>query len=328
MTMGGVGRARAEGHRSVLVGVAALALILSASCSTQVPPSVQGVPGASATPAESPTPSVAIGQLATSDAEIRFQVALDHDRVPSGTAVTATVTVTNVGARSITYAANGCGVPAVLELVVPIPNDSAGISQTGPNGRFKRYLLSEGNGLGVGSVLSPVTDPFGPGCQSPPQDLAIGPGQIVTGSATWTANIAGVPAPPAAIGVNAQFSYDPLPPPSFGLESPFGIIPSWIEQYQHHISLTGSFQVIAAGTQPRLLAAGEAIDAALRVPVFAAWLARQPEPSWSVGNLYLDTGGWHVELFAGQATFAYVIIDPVSGKLRSMRICSPATCKF
>ena len=311
-----------------LVLIALVAAQWTAGCASQTAPPVSVVPTRTVTGAATPGQSGPVDQLTTSDAEIKLQVELDHDAVAAGKSITATVTISNQSTRSITYSANGCGVPALLELQVPIPHDSAGVVQTGQKALFKRYILAKGFEQGGAPVLAPVPGPFGPVCQSIPQDLVIGVGQTVSGSATWTADLAGVPAPPGAIGWSASFSYDPIPRPSLPTESPGVPIASWIEQYQHRLDLNGSFLVIDAGPEPRILAAAEAVDAALKVPAFAAWVSRVPERSWSNANLYLDPDGWHVELFAGQSTFAYVILDPVSGKVRSMRICSPATCKL
>jgi hypothetical protein len=303
------------------IGATAVAIVLALALASRP----ISTPGGS-TPAISLQPR-ASAALSASDANIALTVGFDRSTIVSGGPIAASALVTNTSNRTITYQSDGCGDPITLTLAMPVPNEPSGLPQSGQDAKFKQFVLTKGFEQGGLPVLSPVPTNFGSVCQQPPVNLTLGPGQSVTAMPTWQAQLAGVAAPTGPINLTATFTYDPVPLPSVPPVSPGAPIPLRQNIYAHHVVASGTL-AITRGGGPQILSAGEAVDAALRDPAFNAWLARQPQASWTVANLYVEDDGWHVELFVGEATFAYVILDPVSGKLRSMRICSPATCKL
>jgi hypothetical protein len=318
------------GPRTVWVAGVTVGLIL-AGCVAN--------PGASAPPAStvSPSQAVATSSLTASDADVELSVAFDHPSVDAGGSVTATVDIANKSSRPITYQTNGCGLPASLQLMVPVPNGSNGSAQSGANDAFKQYALNQGLGQGGQPALAAVQETFGPVCRNPISDEVVDPGKSVTGAAIWTADvIPGVLEPAGTVAVTATMRYDPATQPGTGSAassspnmSPGALQPPppmRIEQYQHEVTATGVLEIIDNGTGPKVLSAREAIDASLKSSAFDDWLSGQPSSSWVNANLYLDKRGWHVELFVNPRAFGMVLLDPVTGSVRSVNICAAPTC--
>ena len=295
------------------------------------------IPGASqsSTASDSPVPAP-VDQLAVSDANLDLAVKFNSAIVAPGATVKATVLVTNRGSGPVVYQSSGCGMPATLVLMVPVPSESGGVAQNGPAGAFKQYILSQGFGQRGLPALSPVPQSFGAACDKAPNDATIVSGGTVTGASTWVADVVpDLPAPAGLISAVATLNYGPLPGPSLpdqpaasstaaggGLRPP---LPMWIEQY-HQLSVTGSLEIAGTAKTPSAMSAAQAVDAALNVVPFSTWVMSQPASSWANANLYLDTRGWHVELFVQPRAFAMVLLDPVTGSVRSTTICAAPTC--
>ncbi len=282
-------------------------------------------------------PSPATRVWSAEDADITLSVTFDQPSVPSGGSIVASVVVSNASSRPITYLSNGCGVPAILKIAVPIPNDSSGSAQVGSDGAFKQYVLTTGYGQGGQPALAPVQASFGPVCPNPPTDLEIAAGKSVSAQVAWTADvIPGVPAPAGPLAVTATTSYDPAPFPSpvdptnsIAPESP-GTLRAppgmRIERYLHQVATSGVLNVTGGASAMAVLSAAQAVDAALVNQSFSDWVSRQPSSTWVNANLYLDKRGWHVELFVVPRAFGLVLLDPVTGSVRSVQICAAPSC--
>lgn len=261
------------------------------------------------------------------------QMVLSSRDASATTSAVISATVTNVSSRAITYQSSGCGLPVTVQLEVPVPNGSAGVAQTRLASVFKQYVLSQGLGPRGLPALEPVAEPFGPTCPKVPTDLILNPGQSTSGSATWTKDFTpDVPVAPGQLTATITFNYDPLPIPKPATVSPSSGAdglrpppPMVVEQYRQLTTALGVVIVGDTSVAPAI-SASEAVDAALRDPSFSAWLLQQPQASWINANLYLDTRGWHVELFVQPRAFALVVLDPTDGTIRSVQVCAAPVC--
>ena len=100
-------------------------------------------------------------------------------------------------------------------------------------------------------------------------------------------------------------------------------------------SLTASGQIRVAGDAPRIVTAGEAIDALLADRRFARWLPKQRPKTWSNANLFLQTWpraegivpvgpSWEIDLFReiGVArNWAIGFVDPFTAEVRNLEFC-------
>jgi hypothetical protein len=214
--------------------------------------------------------------------------------------------------------------------VVPVPDGSAGITQTGADGTFKDYVLSQGKGLHGLAALDAITEPFGTACSAVPTDLVLKPGDTVTGTASWTPGFRPeVPLQAGTLTATATFSYDPLPLPTpsptifaDGMRAPTGMM---VEQY-HHLTAQATVVVAASSATVPGISAAQAVDAALTAPTFASWLEAQPQSTWVGADLYQSFDGWHVELFVQPRAFALANIDPITGAVRFVDICTAPGC--
>ena len=89
-----------------------------------------------------------------------------------------------------------------------------------------------------------------------------------------------------------------------------------------------------AGPAPRVISAGQALDALLADPRFSSWLQRQRDSECETANLFLannQNGGiipsgpiWDIELFCETGVprhFSIAAVDAASGAVRLVNVC-------
>jgi hypothetical protein len=90
------------------------------------------------------------------------------------------------------------------------------------------------------------------------------------------------------------------------------------------------------GNGPRIVTSGEALDAMLSDPQFAAWLPLQPSSTWSNANLFLQSmpsgagiipagATWEIDLFREVGVprnWAIGFVDAFTGELRNLAFCN------
>ena len=90
------------------------------------------------------------------------------------------------------------------------------------------------------------------------------------------------------------------------------------------------------GEPPRLVSAGQAVDALLADERFASWLPLQPPTTWSNANLFLQSmpaaagivpagPTWEIDLFREVGVprnWAIGFVDAFTGQLRNLAFCN------
>jgi len=308
-------------------GAAAVLLALSvAACgaaSVSPSPSAQGSRPVAETPSATsirPAETLAPSPIATAtDNGLSLSAWLDRTSVEPGGKVTVTVAVHNGRSSSVPYVASGdsvAGITATLSLpLVPV-----GRSWTGTQAALKA------DALGKGTVNGETYDtiPTGTYTHYAYHDETLAPGQTVTSTLVWTAELVkGVPALPGDVPFAISLMGPPPPLPSGanpGMEFPLPIL-----------ELSGDMHVV--GQAPAILSKGQAIDAALADPRFAKWLTEQPQPTWSDVNMLLAEPGdtfsatagplWELDVFREKGVprnFVQAVIDPYTGHVQ-LDIC-------
>jgi hypothetical protein len=263
---------------------------------------------------------------------VTVTVALDGSVVGPGQSVLMTATVRNDRPIPTIVGFSDCGAPATISGDVAVPWDPVGKHWDGLAGEFKRFATEQGRAGGGVPADQPVTiyargDP----CEVGDQEIRLGPGASTTALVTWTAQIVeDVPALPGDVPITVGVVYDrpdPLPAPVCNPICGLRTIP-WK-------SLAANGVIRVAGAAPRIVTAGEAVDALLADERFAAWLPSLPSATWSGSNLFLQnmrTGGgivppgptWEVDLFRENGvprTWAIGFVDAFSGSVRNVAFC-------
>lgn len=317
---------RRELGLAVLLAVVAASL---AACGSSVSP-------APASGLTSPVSAPSSTSFSATDDGLTLAVSFDSVTVAPGGPVIAHVTVTNDRPNAVVYGRQQCGSPATMVVRLDLQLEPAGLRWTGIAGTFKQYALTQG----YGAAGVKATDPVPVAIPLIPCGPAHGDGTLdarasLTTSLTWKAEIVdGVAALPGTVPFTITFDHDPLPRPSQPTAppspTPFRPPGLWIEQY-HHLAVDGNLQI--AGPAPKIVSAGEAIDALLANGGFADWLAKQPESSWANANLFLESyptaegitpagPSWDIELFRNPRNFAIAHIDPFTDVVRSINYCN------
>jgi hypothetical protein len=279
--------------------------------------------------AASPTPSAstATTHFETSVDGLLLSADLDQAVVAPGGTLEVDALVRNERSTPITYTTQVC---SPLELTVPLerPLDPPGKTWTGVAARFKDFILTQASNPGSSAIgASAPVDTIAPGSCFPIQPGGLlAPGGSLERRITWRAELtSGVPAVPGPVAFQLTFSNLTLGPNTSGSE----------------VELDGGFEI--AGPARSMLSVGQAIDAMLEDPVFAAWLPAQADWNWEA-NLMLQTGdgsakyvpkgpAWDIELFptprnvdpktdmAPYRRFARGYVDPFDGRILLMDIC-------
>lgn len=312
----------------------------SRSRSASVPPSAApsdeaATPAATLSASSSPSPTAT--HFESSVDGLTLSADLDRAAVAPGGTLTVRAVVRNDRSVPVTYTSARCE-PIDLTVPLPRPLDPPGKTWTGVAGQFKSFVLEHGSDprAGEAGAAALVNTPPPALCSTPPATGLLAPGGSLERTISWQAELTpGVPALPGPVDFHLVF-YSTSPG-----GAAFSPVP-WMQQFiPGEVVLDGRFEI--AGPARPMLSVGQAIDAMLADPKFAAWLPAQADWDWSA-NLMLQTGdgsakylpkgpAWDIELFPTPKTvppntdtgkyrrFARGFIDPFDGKILLMDIC-------
>jgi len=343
-----------HGRSTASFGAILLALVLVGGCTAASPsasPSggsdADAIPGGSVsigplpspagtpetTPATTPEPTPSDHWVAASDG-VALTVSVDHDTVAPGAVVTFTATLRNDGSQPMDYAIPWCGGAGAAAVSVALPVDPVGKTWTGIAQTFKDYALTQGYGPGGVPALQPVSInvPAKP-CRDGQVDGLLGPGESVTSSMPWKAEIVGgIGALPGTVPFTVSAGYDRQNGPPSRAPGATGPVSSWFPIYKH-LTVTGTVTVV--GTAPHPISAGEALDGLLANKKYSKWLKAQPQDTWSNVNLFLWSmpkaegimpagPSWEIDLFSEIGVprhWAIAFVDPYDASVISVTYC-------
>lgn len=290
-------------------------------------------------PLPSPLASPAVpGVLSASDNGLSMSVTpTDPEVEPAGSA-TISVTIHNGRSVPVVLQAQRCGAPALMSFLLPFPVDPIGQVWTGIAGEYKTFAV--GQAERSGEFAQPWYADAEPCREDHGWVLTLQPGESAKTALVWTAELVeGVPALPGDLDFTVSVSHDPTcsPPPGFKcgpLGSTGGTATSWGWTFKELTVAGGVMRIV--GDVPKLVTAGQAIDALLSDHRFAAWLSEEPRSTWSVTNVTLLNYGpaqgivpagpsWEVDLFREKGVprnWAIGFIDPLTAKLRNLTFCN------
>jgi hypothetical protein len=330
----------ASAATAVLIGGSSLPHIgvSSSPRASQPQGSYQPASAAAATQSPPATPA-ASGVLSASDNGLSMTVTPANPSVEPGGSVTVTVTIRNGRSNPVALQTQRCGAPALMSFMLPFPVDPAGRVWTGIAGEYKTFAL--GQAERSGGFLQPWYADAKPCSEDNGWVLTIQPGETSRASLVWAAELVeGVPALPRDLDFTVKVGHDPTctPPPGRKcgpVGSTGGTALSWPWTFQDMTASGGVLRI--AGDAPKVVTAGQAIDALLSNQRFMNWLTEQPASTWSVANVLLQNLGkaqgivpagpsWEVGLFrqvGAQGEWAIGYVDPFSGKVLSLSFCYP-----
>jgi hypothetical protein len=269
----------------------------------------------------SATPDETTGQtLASTQDGLSLTARFDRTNVEPGGKVTIDVTIHNGRTTEITYFAP-CPGAVEMNTTASLPLEPIGRTWTGIKADLKADALGKGNVGGDQSDNIPAAI-YSVSCEPGITLLKLLPAQTIESTLSWTANlIEGVPAVPGDVsftitlmgpeGYPAHFAGFTEGQFEYGLGVP-------VDKLLH---VAGSVHV--AGHAPKVLSKGQVIDAALADPQFEAWLATEPESTWTTVNISLRTGGivpgeWTLEVVQGVGAenhYGFAFVDPFTGQV-------------
>ncbi len=311
------------------------ALGLLATACMGVAPSV--APSAAA-PIPNPTDGPGIPAPATSepgspaitataeDGGLRLEASFDRIAVEAGGVIEVALSIENTRPTDVRFE-EPCGL-AAMTVSVPVPVEPVGRTWTGIAATFKTYALEQSTGspmessvrtlLPTAATPAPCHAEQGPGDASGVLPTTIIPaGTTYTTTLRWTAELVrGVAAMPGSAAYSIKVLYDPR------------VAGQLIRA--DTLELTGTFTILDG--RPSAVSAGQALDAAIGDPKFAAWLRQQPAASWVNANLYLQPGAigvkvlpavpyWAVELFREPRNWAIYYVDAIAGGVLKPSFC-------
>jgi hypothetical protein len=311
---------------------------LVAACTAA--PGGTAVPGSSLetqpVPSASPAPSPSAPAALTGEADgYTLTVTPDRLSLAPGETVHFAITFHNRTAEPIDYAGPACGGGTYGYVFVPLPLEPAGKTWSGIHQTFKDYVLKDGMGPGAVPALEPLQiNISGQQCGEWTIGSELGPGETVTSSMSWKAEIVrGVDALEGPVPFTISVGYDQQNgPPSYPPDYT-GVRGSWSPLFKA-LSVNGQLEIVGKGRS--LASAGEVIDAALADKKYAAWLAKQPARTWSAANLFLTSSpdgegilpkgpSWELDLFPDLGVprhWAIAFIDPFDASLISVHYCN------
>jgi hypothetical protein len=243
------------------------------------------------------------------------------------------VTVGNNRATPAVLAFGTCGGPASVHLEAGVPWEPSGAEWDGIAEEFKRFALAEGMGPGgVPAAQDVRIDVRAKHCPEVFGEYILEPGEARSGQLSWSAEIvAGVPALVGEVAIVVDVAYDrPEPTLAPPCDGPCGsTVLLW-----KSFSTEGRIQI--EGDVPRIVTAGEAVDAMLGDQRFASWLPELPPTTWSGANLFLGSNlapsgivpqgpSWQVELFREigvPRNWAIGFVDPFTAEVRHIEFCN------
>jgi hypothetical protein len=285
---------------------------------------------------QSPKPTASASTLLETEVDgYSLSVTLDHPTLAPGETATDRATIHNGTKSSIDSDVPWCGGAASLQVPIALPTEPSGRTWPGIAGQFKQYVLKEGYGPGGVPALEPLASSvYAKPCEDGQLEAMLGPGESVTSSLPWKAEIvAGVPALAGPVPFTVLVGYDrqngpPSYPPDY--KGPRG---SWFPIYKQLV-VKGVLEV--EGTGRPLAGPGEVIDSILADAKFTKWLADDPKSTWSNANLFLTSQPkaqgilpagptWELEIFKAIGVprhWAIAFIDPFDASVISVTYCN------
>jgi hypothetical protein len=216
-------------------------------------------------------------------------VLLRAQATESGAGLRVEASVLNTGTEPIALRFD-CRSPARLSMTIPVPNGSSGRSWSGVAGHFKDAALKIGTGPGGVSATAPMVIDLNGRCADGPIDQVVAGGTNSVAAATWTGEIVdGVVASGGVATVEAAVGYDPVIQTAAdgGARDPAAPQDGARVMYRE---LSATTTVAFAGGERPPLSIADAVDAVLAQPDFVAWIAAEPESSWTYINVFLPNG--------------------------------------
>ncbi|HEY8439127.1 MAG TPA: hypothetical protein VIK65_10995 [Candidatus Limnocylindrales bacterium] len=208
-----------------------------------------------------PTPSSSGPSGGATRDGVVVTISLDRSTLTSGELSSAVVTVENQSRQTRIWQGGRCNLPAAVwidtaaDVSAPVGRDWPGAA-----GHFKDLVLPESTPGARGTfVVAPIVDASTALCPASRGVNQLAPGRRLQLQATWAGEVNGVAAPAGPAVVTASFAY---------LGSGPVHDPSPVDE-----AIQAQVSVDVAASPARLLGPGEAIDAALADPAFAAWVA-------------------------------------------------------
>lgn len=236
-------------HRAV---AAFLAAAILSGCGTEQP--------SNAVPNAAPPPVTAArdGLLVT--------LAVDRASLPAADRAWVSVTVENRSSEVRLWQGGGCNPLAYISITTATAaTPEPGRNWSGLAGTFKQLIAPASQASDSGSFMDErFIDQIGVACTADLRVNEISAGQRLQMKAAWDGEVQGVAAPAGPARIVASFPY---------------LGPAGKPDAPQPIEATIGVDVVDQGV--RLLSPGQAIDAALGNPDFAAWLAAAGMPEWS-----------------------------------------------
>jgi hypothetical protein len=320
-----------------LVAAFAAACTAASVSNSAPPPTIDRQPISTAT-AASPSASKPTAFAAEADG-YTLTVTADRVSLAPGETVKFSATFHNGTDKPIDVAGPRCGGGTTGYVFVAQPRTPTGKTWTGIRQTFKDYVLKNGMGPGIVPALDPLQiNISGTSCSDGTISSELGPGDSVTSSMSWKAEIvAGVDALSGPVPFSVSVGYDRLNgPPSYPPDYSGPLI-SWLPMFKS-LEVKGELEVVGEGRA--LKGAGEVIDGALADKKYATWLAKRPARTWSAANLFLTSQpravgimpkgpAWELDLFRERGVprhWAIAFIDPFDASLISVTYCN-VPCK-
>jgi hypothetical protein len=302
--------------------VVALVLGLIA-CSSAAPSPVPDGSTASGS-ATAPSPSASITFMAERNG-LELVAAFDRLIVEPGGNVTVELSLRNTRSEDVSFS-EPCRQSDAMIVEVPNPVEPIGREWDGIAGVFKAYALGQSTGTPIeSSIRTPLkTMAIGSRCHAPTEGepsfehQTLPAGETYESTLTWSAELVkDLPAGPGEMPFSIQVKHD--------IEAAGG------GMYKAEtLQVDGAITVLAGG--PKVVTAGEALDAAIGDSDFSAWLSKQPRQSWENANLYLQPGAvgvdvlptvpfWSVELFRAPRNWAIYYVDASKGSVLKRMFC-------
>lgn len=294
-------------------------LVACGSAASPVVPTGSAEPGS----AGPPFPSAA----ATFNAEnngLKLFAAFDRLIVEAGGDLTVELSLHNTRSTDVSFS-EPCYMDAMI-VEIPNPVEPIGREWDGIARSFKEYALEQSTGSRIeSSIREPLkTMALASPCHAPSEGVpglerqTIPAGETYGTTLTWSAEfVKDLPAGPGEMpfSIEVQHDIEPVGAGMFKAET---------------LAVDGTITVLPGG--PKAVSAGQALDAAIGDPEFAAWLAKQPRDSWQNTNLYLQppavgvdalpiVPNWSVELFRVPRNFAILYVDASNGTVLKRIIC-------
>ena len=298
--------------------------VVLAACSSAASPLVPAGSAAAAS-AGAPSSSAAVTFNAENDG-FKLVASFDRVTVEAGGDVTVQLSLHNTRSADVSFS-EPCERSRAMIVEVPNPVEPVGREWDGIAGAFKTYALNESKGTPMeSSIRTPLeTVAKGSPCQTRSHGEPsfathmIPAGETYESTLTWSADLVkDLPASPGEVPFSIEVLHD------------YEVQGGGMYEAET-LAVDGTITILSGG--PKAVTAGEALDAAIGDPEFAAWLAKQPRDSWENANLFLQPGAvgvdvlpvvpyWSVELFRAPRNWAILSVDAAKGTVLKKMFCN------